>query len=85
MKRLWVYSTKEDAFHGLSKLKVLWLTGNHYQVGEKGYKKMKAGPGVHSDCSAQFQTSCSFDSRQTRRCESRPNPNPNPVFEAGAD
>ncbi|CAJ1444434.1 unnamed protein product [Effrenium voratum] len=31
----------EDAFHGLSKLKVLWLTGNHYQVGEKGYKKMK--------------------------------------------
>ncbi|CAK9048295.1 unnamed protein product [Durusdinium trenchii] len=31
----------EDAFQGLSKLKVLWLTGNHYQMGEKGYKKMK--------------------------------------------
>ena len=33
---------QEDAFQGLSKLKVLWLTGNHYQMGEKGYKKMKA-------------------------------------------
>ena len=32
----------EDLFDGLSKLKVLWLTGNHYEVGEKGYKKMKA-------------------------------------------
>ena len=41
-KRL-VASAQEDLFSGLSKLKVLWLTGNHYQVGEKGYKKMKAG------------------------------------------
>ncbi|CAL1132621.1 unnamed protein product, partial [Cladocopium goreaui] len=32
----------EDFFKGLEKLKVLWLTGNHYQPGEKGYKKMKA-------------------------------------------
>eukprot|EP00434_Breviolum_minutum_P015621 symbB.v1.2.013760.t2/scaffold982.1/size146904/2 len=32
----------EDLFQGLGKLKVLWLTGNHYQPGEKGYKKMKA-------------------------------------------
>ena len=34
--------TQEDLFQGLGKLKVLWLTGNHYQPGEKGYKKMKA-------------------------------------------
>lgn len=34
----------EELFHGLSKLKVLWLTGNHYEMGEKGYKKMKARP-----------------------------------------
>lgn len=33
---------QEDLFQGLGKLKVLWLTGNHYQPGEKGYKKMKA-------------------------------------------
>lgn len=29
------------AFHGLTKLKVLWLTGNHYGPDEDDYKKMK--------------------------------------------
>merc|ERR1712194_441369 len=32
----------KDVFHGLSKLKVLWLTGNHYGPQEKEHKKMKA-------------------------------------------
>lgn len=31
-----------DVFHGLDKLKVLWLTGNHYNPDEREYKKMKA-------------------------------------------
>lgn len=31
-----------SVFHGVSKLKVLWLTGNHYQPEEREYKRMKA-------------------------------------------
>lgn len=30
-----------NAFQGLPKLKVLWLTGNHYSPDEKGYMQMK--------------------------------------------
>lgn len=30
----------DTAFYGLRKLKVLWLTGNHYQRGEREYKRM---------------------------------------------
>lgn len=32
----------KSAFHGLSKLKVLWLTGNHFQPDEEAYEQMKA-------------------------------------------
>lgn len=43
-------------FHGLTKLKVLWLTGNHYQKGEPEYKKMKAlGNHLEALDSKQFQ------------------------------
>eukprot|EP00927_Polykrikos_kofoidii_P057077 TRINITY_DN51185_c0_g1_i1.p1 TRINITY_DN51185_c0_g1~~TRINITY_DN51185_c0_g1_i1.p1 ORF type:complete len:309 (+),score=40.85 TRINITY_DN51185_c0_g1_i1:65-928(+) len=44
-----------EAFHGLDKLKVLWLTGNHYHPDEKEYKKMRAlGNNLNSLDSEQF-------------------------------
>eukprot|EP00933_Yihiella_yeosuensis_P044428 TRINITY_DN39551_c0_g1_i1.p1 TRINITY_DN39551_c0_g1~~TRINITY_DN39551_c0_g1_i1.p1 ORF type:complete len:276 (+),score=53.03 TRINITY_DN39551_c0_g1_i1:54-881(+) len=36
-----ITSLPEKTFHGLRRLKVLWLTGNHYDKSEKEYKKMK--------------------------------------------
>jgi len=50
-------SLPKKTFHGLRKLKVLWLTGNHYGEGEPVFKRMqKAGNRINELHPEQFHT-----------------------------